>query len=202
MQTTTDIFKTIAKPSKGFYKEKGSKFFAFAYQVSSEEEAYEHIKSLKNEYYDARHHCYAFALGINREFFKASDDGEPSGTAGKPILNQIIVNDLSNILVVVIRYFGGVLLGTGGLVNAYRTAAADAIHQASIIEKTENALLSITFDYKVFNTVMHILKEENVEQLHQQFENDCNINISVRNSKIEYLTNKLMKIDSVKVHIV
>jgi uncharacterized YigZ family protein len=202
MQTTTDIFKTIAKPSKGFYKEKGSKFLAFAFQVSSEEEAYQHIKSLKNEFYDARHHCYALALGVNREFFKASDDGEPSGTAGKPILNQIIINDLTNILIVVIRYFGGVLLGTAGLVNAYKTAAAEAIHQASLIEKTENALLYITFDYKAFSHVMHILKEEEVEQLHQQFEDDCNINISVRTSKIEYLTNKLMRIDTVNVHIV
>jgi uncharacterized YigZ family protein len=202
MQTTTDIFKTIAKPSKGFYKEKGSKFFGFAFQISSEEEAYQHIKSLKNEYYDARHHCYAYALGVNREFFKSSDDGEPSGTAGKPILNQIIVNNLTNILIVVIRYFGGVLLGTAGLVNAYKTAASDAIHQASIIEKTENALLTVAFDYKVFNSVMHLLKEEEVEQLHQQFENDCIINISVRTSKIENLTNKLMKIDTVKVHIV
>lgn len=202
MQTITDIFKTIDKPSKGLYKEKGSKFIAFAYQVISEEEAVSLIKSLKNEYYDARHHCFAYALGIKRELFKTSDDGEPSESAGKPILNQIIINDLTNCLIVVIRYFGGVLLGTGGLVNAYRMAASDAIHHASIIEKTENGTLNITFDYKAFSNVMHIIKKENIEQLHQQFDNDCTLSISVRISKIEALINELVKIDTVKVHVV
>jgi uncharacterized YigZ family protein len=196
-----DTYKTINEPTKGLYKDKGSKFLAFAYPVFSEEEIKIHITNLKKEYFDARHHCYAYVLGLKSETYRAFDDGEPSGTAGKPILGQIHSFELTNILIVVVRYFGGILLGTGGLINAYKLAAADSIQHAKITEKTENSKLSVGFSYEAMNDVMRILKDENIEQLKSQFDLDCKIDISVRNSKVEELVSKLKKINSVKIEM-
>ena len=193
-----DIYKTIESPSEGIYKEKGSKFIAYAYPVYSEEEIKSHLDILKKEYYDARHHCFAYMLGEERKVFRANDDGEPSSSAGKPILGQINSNDLTNIFIVVIRYFGGTKLGVSGLINAYKTAAADAIENANIIEKTVNHVYRITFDYLVMNDVMKILKEDKPEQIGQNFDMMCNIDISMRKNEIGKVIDKLNKISSVK----
>ncbi len=194
-----DTYKTIASPSTGLFKDKGSKFISFAFPVFNEEEIKLKIANLKKEYFDARHHCFAYALGIRGEPFRIFDDGEPSGTAGKPIHGQIRSFELTNVLIVVVRYFGGTLLGTGGLINAYKTAAADAIQHATIIEKTENSISKLNFKYEAMNDVMRILKDENIEQLNHQFGLDCTVDISVRNSKVVELQEKLKKINSVKI---
>ena len=193
-----DIYKTIESPSEGIYKEKGSKFIAYTYPVYSEEEVKNHLDVLKKEYYDARHHCYAYMLGEERKVFRANDDGEPSSSAGKPILGQINSNDLTNIFIVVIRYFGGTKLGVSGLINAYKTAAAIAIENANIIEKTVNHVYRISFDYLVMNDVMKILKEDKPEQIGQNFDMMCSIDISMRKNDIDKVIDKLNKITSVK----
>jgi len=192
-----DKYLTINEASEGLYKEKGSKFISYAYPIDKEEDIKEHIKKLKKEYYDARHHCYAYMLGSDKKTFRAVDDGEPSSTAGKPILGQILSNNITNILIVVIRYFGGTKLGVGGLINAYKTAAAEAISNTSIIEKTVNDVYDIKFDYLVMNDIMKIIKDENPKQLGHQYDLNCIITISVRQSEIENLIHKFEKIDSV-----
>ncbi len=194
-----DTYQTIKIPAKGLFKDKGSKFLSFAYPVFTEEEIKLHIANLRKDYFDARHHCFAFSLGIKGEPYRVFDDGEPSGTAGKPILGQIHSFELTNILIVVVRYFGGTLLGTNGLINAYKSAAADAIQHATIVRKTENSILNLSFKYEALDFVMRIIKDENVEQLKHQFELDCTIDISVRNSKVYELQEKLKKINSVKI---
>lgn len=198
----TDTYKTISKSSEGIYKEKGSKFIAYAYPVSSEEEIKSHIAKLKKEYYDARHHCYAYMLGADKKNFRANDDGEPSSTAGKPILGQILSNDITNVLIVVIRYFGGTKLGVSGLINAYKTAAAETIANSKILDKTVNDIYDIHFDYLVMNDVMKIIKDEEPEQLGQDFNLTCKITLSIRQSEIERIIKKFKKIDSVKAEYV
>ena len=199
---STDKYKTISKESEGIYKEKGSKFITYAYPVSTEEEIKEHIAQLKKEYYDARHHCYAYMLGADKKNFRANDDGEPSSTAGKPILGQILSNDLTNILIVVVRYFGGTKLGASGLIHAYKTAAADAIDNAEIVEKTVNDVYDIHFDYLVMNDIMKIIKDEQPVQLGQDFNLTCKITISVRQSEVQRLIEKFEKISSVKAEYI
>ncbi len=181
----TDTYLTIANISEGIYKEKGSKFFAIAIPVSSENEIKEHVQRIKKEYFDARHHCYAYILGLNKEKYRENDDGEPSGAAGKPIRGQLLSKNITNVLVIVVRYFGGTKLGVGGLITAYKTAAKDALDNAQIIEKTMMQKLIIKFDYAQMNEVMSIIKDENLEQLSHKFENDCEITISVRISDID-----------------
>lgn len=176
----TDLYKTIKKPSEGLYKEKGSKFLSFAVPVISEEEFKFHHQKFSRAYHDARHICYAYRLGPEKKIFRANDDGEPSGTAGKPILGQIQAFDLTNIAVFVIRYFGGILLGTGGLTVAYRESAASALRNAEIISLTWNDDLILTFDYQQLNDVMKILKNENIKILSQNFDSICTIKISIR----------------------
>ena len=154
-----DKYRTVNAIAEGLYKEKGSRFISFIYPVKSEEEIKDIVAGLKTKYYDARHHCYAYCLGANRERFRANDDGEPSSTAGKPILGQIISNDLSNVLIVVIRYFGGIKLGVSGLIQAYKEAAADAINHAEIVERTVDEVIRVHFAYVVMNDVMKVLKE-------------------------------------------
>jgi uncharacterized YigZ family protein len=193
-----DTYQTIDALASGVFKDKGSKFLAFAFPVFTEEEIKLHITNLKKEYFDARHHCFAFSLGLTGETYRAFDDGEPSGTAGKPILGQIHSFELTNVLVVVVRYFGGILLGTGGLIHAYKSAAADALQNATIIEKTENTTLMLSFNYEAMNDVMRILKDENIDHLNHQFDLDCKIEISIRNSKVTELEEKLKKINTVK----
>jgi uncharacterized YigZ family protein len=188
---------TISSGSEGLYKEKGSRFISFAYPVTSEEEVKQHLQELKKKYYDARHHCYAYRLGVTGESWRAVDDGEPSGTAGKPILGQLLSNNLTNIVVFVVRYFGGVKLGVPGLISAYRSATADSIQNAEIIEEEDKAGFSIGFDYPVMNDVMKIIKEEQPEIVRQEFEIVCRIDLRIRRNRFEILKNKLLKIESV-----
>ncbi|WP_282014312.1 IMPACT family protein [Marinifilum flexuosum] len=199
---SNDTYKTISQQCEGLYKEKGSKFITYAYPVSTEEEIKEHIAKLKKEYYDARHHCYAYMLGADKKNFRANDDGEPSSTAGKPILGQILSNDLTNILIVVVRYFGGTKLGASGLIHAYKTAAADAISNAEILDKTVNDIYDIHFDYLVMNDIMKIIKDEQPEQLGQDFNLTCKITLSIRQSEVERLIQKFEKITSVKAEYI
>ena len=189
-----DTYKTINTPTDGIYKEKGSKFLAFAIPVNTVDEVKEIVKNYRKEYYDARHVCYAYMLGAERKNFRANDDGEPSGTAGKPILGQINSFELTNILVIVVRYFGGILLGTGGLVVAYKEATVDALKKAEIIEKTVDATISINFDYVLMNEVMRVIKDTNVQILSQGYENNCNLKLSVRLKEVELLKSKFEKI--------
>ncbi|PKQ69490.1 YigZ family protein [Labilibaculum manganireducens] len=197
-----DTYKTINLASEGLYKEKGSKFIAYAYPVTNEEEIKEYIANLKKEYYNARHHCYAYMLGADKSEYRANDDGEPSSTAGKPILGQILSNDITNILIVVIRYFGGTKLGVSGLIHAYKTAATDAIANTEIIEKTVNDIYNINFDYLVMNDVMKIIKDDQPEQLGQDFNLTCQITLSMRQSEADRILEKFSKIDSVKTEFV
>lgn len=194
-----DTYSTIKAPCEGLYKEKGSRFIAFAYPVHSEEQVRVLVAGLKEKYYDARHHCYAWRLGADKKNFRANDDGEPSSTAGRPILGQILSNDLTNVLIVVIRYFGGIKLGVSGLINAYREAASDALYHAEIIEKTVDEQLSIRFSYLVLNDVMRIVKEEGPEVLERDFELECKMLLSIRQKNFPILKSRLESIDSVVV---
>lgn len=192
-----DIYRTIAESVEGIYKEKGSKFIAFAYPVYNEEQIKEIVTGLKEKYYDARHHCYAWRLGADKKSFRANDDGEPSSTAGRPILGQIQSNDLTNVLIVVVRYFGGIKLGVSGLINAYREAAADALRNAEIVEKTVDKQLRIRFSYLALNDVMKIIKEDEPEVLERHFELECEMLLSIRHKDLAGLESRLEKVDSV-----
>lgn len=191
-----DLYRTIATLSEGIYKEKGSKFLAFAYPVSSEEQIREIVAGLKTRFYDARHHCYAWRLGAAKTHFRVNDDGEPSSTAGKPILGQIQSNDLTNVLIVVVRYFGGVKLGVSGLINAYREAATDALRNAEIVEKTVDESIRIRFSYLVLNDVMKIIKEESPEVLERSFELECEMLLSIRQQSLAQLRSRLEQVSS------
>lgn len=195
----SDIYKTISTATEGIYKEKGSKFLSFAIPISTAEEAKDIVKDYHKRFFDARHVCYAYMLGAGRLDFRANDDGEPSGTAGRPILGQINSRELTNVLVIVVRYFGGILLGTGGLVTAYKEATADALNQAKIIEMTENESISINFDYLQMNDVMRIIKELNPQILSQTFDNQCNMQLSIRKQDAELLMGKLEKISNLSI---
>lgn len=193
-----DAYKTIAEPSTGIYKEKGSKFLAYAFPIYEEEQARKHVETLKKEYYDARHHCYAWQLGMSKEHFRVNDDGEPSGTAGKPILGQILSNELTNILIVVVRYFGGIKLGTSGLIAAYKAAAADAIANAQIVEETVKEYYEIHFNYEAMNDVMRIIKEEQPQIIRQVFDLRCTLELCQRKNHVGHLLQKLEAVTSVK----
>lgn len=193
-----DTFLTIQTPSEGYYTEKRSKFLAFAFPVSSVEQVKEILAEYQKKYYDARHVCYAYMLGPERTQFRANDNGEPSGTAGKPILGQINSNNLTDILILVVRYFGGVKLGTGGLIVAYRLAAADAIANATIIEKKVELTVAFSFEYPFMNDVMRIVKEENPNVLSQSFDNDCTMTLSIRKDSMPKLRARLEKVTSLK----
>ncbi len=192
----TDVYRTIEVASEGIYKEKGSRFISLAYPVMSEDEIRRIISCLKEEYYDARHRCYAWRLGVNEMYFRTNDDGEPSSTAGKPILGQIQSNALTNILIVVVRYFGGIKLGVSGLINAYREAAADAIANAKIIEKTIDDQLRIQFSYLAMNDVMKIVKEIAPDVLERNFEMACEMLLAIRQKDMPNLRNRLEQVDS------
>jgi uncharacterized YigZ family protein len=194
-----DKYLTISSPSGGLYKEKGSRFISFAYPVCSEEEIKHYLHELKKKYYDARHHCYAYRLGVTGELWRAVDDGEPSGSAGKPIFGQLISNNLTNIAVFVVRYFGGIKLGVPGLINAYRSATVDAIQNAVIIEEEDKDSFSIEFNYLVMNDVMKIIKDEQPEIVRQEFEMMCRIDLRIRRNLAEILKNKFLKIESLSV---
>ena len=194
-----DTYRTISKPSEGIFKDKGSKFISFAFPVISEDEIREIIHSIKKEHHSARHHCYAWRLGHEKLLFRANDDGEPSSTAGKPILGQIQSHDLTNILIVVVRYFGGILLGTNGLINAYRNAATDAVNQAEIVERVVEKQLLIEFGYEGMNEVMKVFKDEKLPQIDPQFDLRCQITTRVRLSDQIRISEELKKIEGLKV---
>ena len=194
-----DIFKTISSPSEGLYTEKRSKFLAFAFPVTTVDEAMALVEQYQKKYYDARHVCYAYMLGYERLVFRANDNGEPSGTAGKPILGQINSNELTDILIVVVRYFGGVKLGTSGLIQAYKAAAAEAIAAATIIEKTVDEQITVAFEYTLMNQVMRIVKEVEPAILSQNFDNDCQMTLSIRASVMPILRDRLLKVDGLRI---
>jgi uncharacterized YigZ family protein len=192
-----DLYRTIKGPSKGEFKDRGSKFYAFAYPIETEGEFKEHLQDLKKEYHDARHHVYAFRIGSDKKTFRASDDGEPSNSSGPPILGQIQSFDLTNIMIVVVRYFGGIKLGVPGLINAYRTAAADAIENAKIIEKTEQKIIRISFEYLDMNNVMRIIKDQNLNIVNQDFQLNCIIDLSVRLRDVDQVLERVNKLEKV-----
>ncbi len=178
-----DTYNTIISKSEGNFKDKGSKFLAYAFPVSTEEEIKKIIQTLKKEHHSARHHCYAWRLGTEKIRFRANDDGEPSSTAGKPILGQLLSFNVTNIMIVVVRYFGGTLLGVGGLINAYKNAASDVLNNCEIIERKIETRFEIKFSYNELNSVMQIIKNENLNQISTDFKERCKIVFSVRRSE-------------------
>ncbi|MCL1932299.1 MAG: YigZ family protein [Candidatus Azobacteroides sp.] len=196
---TSDVYKTIAAGSEGSVTEQRSKFISYALPVRTPEDVKEKIAAFRKQYYDARHVCWAYMLGAERLQFRVNDDGEPSSTAGKPILGVINSHGLTDVLIVVVRYFGGVKLGTSGLIVAYRAAATDAIANAEIIEKTVNETVSIEFAYPFLNDVMKIVKEINPQVLTQTFETDCEMTLQIRQSEMEKLKSRLVKVESLRV---
>ena len=190
----TDEYKTISATSEGYYTEKRSKFLAFAHHVDTVEQVKDIIAGYRKKYYDARHVCYAYMLGPERQDFRANDDGEPSSTAGKPILGQINSNELTDILIVVVRYYGGVNLGTSGLIVAYREAAADAIAHATVETRQVEELVKYSFSYPQMNDVMRIVKDMNPRIISQTYDNTCEIVLSIRKSEAEELRQRLAKL--------
>ena len=190
----TDEYKTISGTSEGYYTEKRSKFLAFAHHVDTTDEVKDLVAGYRKKYYDARHVCYAYMLGAERKEFRANDDGEPSSTAGKPILGQINSNELTNILIVVVRYYGGVNLGTSGLIVAYREAASDALTHANVETRQVEEIVKYSFAYPQMNDVMRIVKDMNPRIISQTFENTCEIVLSIRKSEAEQLRSRLAKL--------
>lgn len=193
-----DSFRTISQPSEGIYTEKRSKFLAFAIPVESVEEIKDIVAQYQKKYYDARHVCYAYMLGAERTEFRANDNGEPSGTAGKPILGQINSNELTNILIIVVRYFGGIKLGTSGLIVAYKQAATEAIAAAEIIEKTVDTDITFLFEYPFMNDVMRIVKEENPQIVNQGYDSDCSMTLRTRKGNMPKLISRLEKVETLR----
>ncbi len=191
----SDEFKTISISGEGTYTEKRSKFLAFSHHVSSVDEAMTIVANYRKKYYDARHVCYAYVLGADRQIFRSNDDGEPTSTAGKPILGQINSNELTNILIVVVRYYGGINLGTGGLIVAYRTAAAEAITASTIIIEIDEDTITHKFTYPMMNGVMRVIKDMNSRIISQHFDNTCEIVLAIRKSKTQELLQKLSNLD-------
>lgn len=195
----TDIYKTLAADAEAVYKEKSSKFLAYAFPVEDEERIREILEALRKRYYDATHHCYAWRLGAHGEQFRANDDGEPSGTAGKPILGQMLSTDITNCLIVVVRYFGGTKLGVSGLISAYKESARAAIEAGTVIERTVDREIKIYFPYIAMNDVMRIIKEEQPTISGQEFDNLCSMVLSIRESRAGMLVGKLQKAEGVTI---
>lgn len=194
-----DEYRTVAQEATGIYKEKGSRFLAFAYNVTTADEAKAIIRDKQKEFHDARHHCYAWRLGSGEGETKVGDDGEPSGTAGRPILGQILSAELTNVVVVVVRYFGGIKLGTGGLIVAYKAATADCLQNAKIVTRTFDAALAISFPYLAMNGVMKTLKDSSAKIISQKFDTDCEIYITIRMAERDSLIAKLADVEGVTV---
>lgn len=197
-----DTYKTIQATSEGLYKEKGSKFLAYAYPISKEDEVKAILEIIKKEFKGAAHHCYAYVIGADKATYRINDDGEPSGTAGKPIYGQINSFDLTNILVIVVRYFGGTLLGVSGLIRSYKTAAKEALTKATIIEKTINDVYCIAFEYAATNSVMKCLNEKQAKIISQDFKEKCAITFSVRKSLSSCLYDNLSLINTTKTKFI
>lgn len=189
-----DIYKTIDVAGEGIYSEKRSKFLAFAIPVQTLDDVKREVEAYQKKYYDARHVCYAYRLGERRELFRANDNGEPSGTAGKPILGQIDSRELTNVLVIVVRYFGGIKLGTSGLIVAYKAAAAEALDATEHVEKTINGEILLKFSYPLLNDVLRIVKEENPRIVEQIFDNECVVRLSIRLSRMPRLRERYEKL--------
>lgn len=193
-----DEYRTIKSLSEGQYSEKRSKFLAFALPVENVDEVRELVAQYQKKYYDARHACYAYMIGADRQTFRANDNGEPSGTAGKPILGQINSNELTNILIIVVRYFGGIKLGTSGLIQAYKAAAAEAISNAEIVTKTVDENLSVAYEFPMMNSVMKVIKDLNPKIISQGYETDCTMTLQIRKGMIPELKSRLSKIDTLR----
>ena len=196
---TSDTYQTIAAPSEGIYTEKRSKFIAMALPVHTVDEVKTMLDTYQKKYYDARHICYAYMLGAERKDFRSNDNGEPSGTAGKPILGQINSHNLTDILVIVVRYFGGIKLGTSGLITAYRAAAAEAICAATVVEKTVDDEVSFLFEYPMMNDVMRIVKEEGPSIVSQGYDTDCSMTLRIRRSLMPRLLHRLEKVETLRM---
>ncbi|MDI9876275.1 IMPACT family protein [Flectobacillus rivi] len=194
-----DTYKTITGSAEGLFKDKGSKFFAYAYPIEDESEVKELVDQLKKEHFKAVHHCYAYRLGQDRTNFRVNDDGEPSGSAGKPILNVLLSKDITNILVVVVRYFGGTLLGVPGLINAYKTATQEALINAEIIEKTVNEIYEVRFEFVQMNDVMKVVKEFGLKVKNQLFDNQCTLQLEFRRNMTNQIIGKLEKIEPIEI---
>ena len=192
-----DSYRTIDKPAQGMFRDRNSRFLAFGYPVRSVEEIDYMLNSLHKKYHDARHHCYAYRLGFKKDVFRMNDDGEPSGTAGKPIYNQLLSNDLTDILVVVVRYFGGTLLGTGGLINAYRSATTDMLSKALIVIKYVEDHYMLRFPYESLNMVMKLLKEEDLVPLQPVFDAQCTMEVAIKRGQSGRLAGRLSAIPGV-----
>ena len=189
-----DSYKTIAKPAEGSYSEKRSKFLAYAFPVQNEQEVKQRLAEIQKKHWDARHHCYAYILGPHKDAYRLNDNGEPSGTAGRPIYGQLLSNDLTNTLVIVVRYFGGIKLGVSGLQNAYKVAAREALDAAVIEERTIQETFSVTFEYVKMNDIMQILKDPEVQVLDRQSYLQCIYTISVRQRDADRITTALRKV--------
>ncbi len=193
-----DTYKTIASPSTGNYSEKRSKFLAYAFPVKTEAQVKERLSEIQKKHNDARHHCYAYILGPNKDAYRMNDNGEPSGTAGRPIHGQLLSKDLTDTLVIVVRYFGGIKLGVSGLQNAYKLAAKEALDAANIVEKTIDETYEVVFDYLQMNGVMQLMKDPYVNIISQQSDLNCSIRFSVRRREAERIVTALKKIGEVK----
>jgi len=196
-----DTYLTIEKPAEGDFRDRGSRFLAFAFPINSGSDIKPILAQLKADHPKANHHCWAMRLGIDRSVFRINDDGEPSGTAGRQILNVLLSKNITNIIVIVVRYFGGTLLGVPGLINAYRSATKEALNTAAIIEKTVNDVYTIGFEYQFMNEVMRIIKEDNLTILDQQFDNACSVKISIRKMQVNRSIDRLEKIDNVSIQL-
>lgn len=194
-----DSYLTISSSAEGIYKEKGSKFIATIFEIESEEEVQRIVADFKKRFHDARHHCYAYQLGVEGEKYRENDDGEPSGTAGKPIRGQIRSKGLTNVLIVVVRYFGGTKLGVSGLINAYKLAALDAIDNATLVEKLVERHISFGFDYLLMNDVMRVIKESGCRIVSQEYGNRSQFVVSIRETEAMSLLNQLVKIEGVLI---
>ena len=191
-----DSYKTIKSLSEGYYTEKRSRFLSFAIPVRTADEVKEYVQEYRKKYYDSRHVCWAYMLGTERDTFRSNDDGEPSSTAGKPILGQINSNELTDILIIVVRYYGGIELGTSGLIVAYRTAAAEAIAAAGIEERTIDVEMTVIFEYPFLNGIMRIVKEEQPEVVSQKFEMTCEMTLRIRKNLSERLKERILKVET------
>lgn len=195
----TDFYKTIDTPSEGLYKDRGSKFIAFAHPAGDEEEAKLVLEDIKKKYHDARHHCYAYKFGMDENNFRSNDDGEPSGTAGKPIYGQILSYGLTNVIIVVIRYFGGTKLGVRGLIDAYKGATKEALEKADIKERYVKDYFMLTFEYPLMNEVMRLLRDDRIEQIENKYEMNCRIRVAFRQKFSAEISSTLKKLHGLEV---
>jgi len=199
MNLFEDTYKTIESPSEGQFKDKGSKFIAYAYPFRDADDLKQLIADVKTLHPKARHHCWAYRLTTDRSIYRLNDDGEPSGTAGRPILNTLLSNDLTNVLIIVVRYFGGTLLGVPGLINAYKTASQEALGAASIVERTVNDVYQLHFDYLQMNDVMRIMKEDQLTIIKQDFKVSCSLTFEIRQTQVNQTIAKLTNLEGLKV---